>query len=184
MAPNSDAALRLFFALWPSPAQRRALVAALQPAVDAAAAEGARPTPADNWHLTLCFLGEQPSAALPRLRAAAATVRAAPVSVTLAQLEYWSDSAVLCATPGATATTDAVHALAAQLARALDAGGISHDVKPFRTHLTLARKVHAKPRVAVTPSTLEFQHFALVESRPGRDHSIYSVVDSWHLYIE
>jgi 2'-5' RNA ligase len=177
-------AQRLFFALWPTARQRAELVDAFGAAVDAAVAADARAIPVENWHVTLCFLGEQAAEVLPTVCAAAASIRAAPVVVTLAQLENWADSAVLCATPSASAPCVAVTELATQLAHALDAARISHDVNPFRAHLTLARKVRAMPRARFVPLELEFDRFALIESRPGPDGSIYSVVDSWHLYIE
>jgi 2'-5' RNA ligase len=53
---------RLFYALWPDDATRSALLA-LQSQLS-----GGRPTPAANLHLTLAFLGRQPSSALPALR--------------------------------------------------------------------------------------------------------------------
>lgn len=47
--------MRLFFALWPSPAAAERLASA---ATDAAARLGGRPTRLETLHLTLAFLGE------------------------------------------------------------------------------------------------------------------------------
>jgi RNA 2',3'-cyclic 3'-phosphodiesterase len=182
---SSEPTLRLFFALWPEPGAREILSGATHAAVTEVVASGGRPIAPENWHVTLCFLGEQPNDSMARVCAAAETARAPLLSLTLTHLEFWRDSAVLCATHAVQAEQGAgVTQLAAQLAGALDANGIPHDNKPFRAHLTLARKVQNLPRAAMVPVTLRFDRFALVASRPGHDGSIYSVVDSWHLYIE
>jgi RNA 2',3'-cyclic 3'-phosphodiesterase len=182
---SSDAPLRLFFALWPERAARESLDESTRAAVTEVVADGGRAIAPENWHVTLCFLGEQPAELLPRLSNVAATIRVRPLSLTLTHLEHWRESTVLCATHEPHGEQGvAVAELAQQLASALDAAGISHDNKAFRAHLTLARKVEMLPRARMSPVTLAFDRFVLVASRPGRNGSIYSVVDSWHLYIE
>lgn len=171
----------MFFALWPNAAQREAIARAAAAAIQAVAAKGARPVPAENFHFTLCFIGEVGDGALAAMKSVAAEVRAPPVIVTLERLEHWRSAGVLCATPA----RDGPSELAQRIAAAVAAVGIAPDGKPFRAHVTLARKVsRATGAVAIAPVPLEFDRFALIESRPGRDGSIYSVVGSWPLYIE
>ena len=74
--------------------------------------------------------------------------------------------------------------LAERLADATVAAGFAPDVKPFRAHLTLARKVQAAraaecewPRALAPPLTVHCERFALMQSRRGETGSIYSVVE-------
>jgi 2'-5' RNA ligase len=55
---------RLFFALWPSAEEQRALA---QAAHKAARYSGGRATPEEKLHLTLVFLGSVPQRRLPEL---------------------------------------------------------------------------------------------------------------------
>jgi 2'-5' RNA ligase len=78
----------------------------------------------------------------------------------------------------------------ARLKSALSGEGITPDLKPFRAHVTLARKVPAEVMVApsrrrAVPSVLwTFTHFVLVESRTGPSGALYSVLSSWPLCTE
>jgi hypothetical protein len=60
-----------------------------------------------------------------------------------------------------------------------------YEIKPFRAHVTLVRKV---PRGtydrALQPVLWSFTDFALVGSRPGPDGSSYSILNSWPLCTE
>jgi len=60
----SDATIRLFFALWPDDATRRALAACASAVV---AQTGGREVAAGNLHLTLAFIGERPTTLVPTL---------------------------------------------------------------------------------------------------------------------
>jgi 2'-5' RNA ligase len=93
---------------------------------------------------------------------------------------------VLCAT--GTRESDAAHDLARRLAEAAIAAGFAPDIKPFRAHLTLARKVNAAeaakvewPRGFSPAMTVRCDRFVLMQSRREEGGSIYSAVDSWVL---
>jgi len=87
---------------------------------------------------------------------------------------------VLCAVADEEAAFAA--ALASELKSALLYGGFTPDLKPFRAHVTLARKVRsASPDLAIDPVSWTFTGFALAESRSGPEGVLYSVVDSWLL---
>jgi 2'-5' RNA ligase len=173
--------LRLFFALLPAPAQAEALVTDVAPLVDEL---GGQPSPASNLHATLCFVGAVAEERLPALRAAASTVRARPVSLEFSALDVWEKPQILCAIA---ADEGFARDLSERLAKAVSAAGFTPDLKPFRAHLTLARKVRrevarnfAWPR-AIAPVNLHAVRFVLMESRRGAAGSTYSVVDSWPL---
>jgi 2'-5' RNA ligase len=179
--------LRLFFALQPALEQSRSLVERTMPLV---AWLRALAVPPENVHATLCFIGACPEERLDALLAVGECVRVARATLRFDTYEYWRKPRILCAT----ASNDAGYALAALARelgeRATDAG-FAPDAKPFRPHLTLARK--ADPTLVASldwPQPLEpgfvvrGERFVLMESRRGERGSIYSVVHSWPLYAD
>jgi 2'-5' RNA ligase len=173
--------LRLFFALQPTPEQNAALTAQVAPLI----VDGAQPVPARNLHATLCFIGAIEPARLDALRAAAASVRRRVVTLIFDTLEHWDGPKILCAT--ASQESHAAIALATALADASVAAGFTPDIKPFRAHLTLARKVRrelsvAMPQPLLPPMPVRCDRFVLMESRREAAGSIYSVIESWTLY--
>ncbi|HYC10458.1 MAG TPA: RNA 2',3'-cyclic phosphodiesterase, partial [Steroidobacteraceae bacterium] len=157
---------RLFFALWPDEESRRALSAATARAVRRC---GGRPVPVASLHVTLAFLGSVPHSQLPQLQRiareqAAACGQKEPLCLTFGPLAHWPRQQILClpATEGA----DGAHALAAALRDATAAAGFRPDLKPFRAHVTVARKVARFARAPVLrPVVWRFAAFALLESR-------------------
>jgi 2'-5' RNA ligase len=183
---DSPGTLRLFFALRPEAAQGAALLEHVGPSITRLAAQ---PVRAENVHATLCFLGSVGAGDLARLKSVAAAQHFAPASLRFDSLEYWQKPRVLCATLGESAVPAPMRELAASLALAARAAGFHPDEKPFRPHLTLARKVDAPhaaacewPQPLVPPVVVRCDRFVLMESRRGESGSIYSVVDSWPLY--
>jgi 2'-5' RNA ligase len=175
----------LFFALQPTLTQSGALVDA---AASLVAELAAQPVPAANLHSTLCFIGTVPEENLARLRAVGATVRGRPTTLDFNALDFWEQPKILCAIAAA---SEAARDLSVALGEAARAAGFSPDIKPFRPHLTLARKVrrvvaekHAWPRALAQPLSVRCENFALMESRRGNEGSIYSVVESWPLYAD
>jgi 2'-5' RNA ligase len=174
----SRATRRLFFALWPSAEARARLVASVAPVIEGC---GGIPVPMDNLHLTLVFLGSVPEEQLADVRAVAAGIRVPPIAVTLDQIEYWRKPQMLCATASAPAPDAA--ALATSLFRALVEQEFSPDSKPFRVHLTLVRKAgRAVAPLPMPPVRMEFEDFALIESRTESTGAAYSVLGKWPLY--
>jgi len=163
MAAVPPKALRLFTALWPPPPVRDALAALRdrwQWPAGAALVEAAR------LHVTLHFLGSVPASRLPDLVAGLA------VPCDKAQLRL--DDAQQRVWPGGIAVLElqappVLQRLHARLGNALAQLGFPADDRPWRPHVTLARKAAgARPAAA---STLPPWHvddgFALVRSAPG-----------------
>jgi 2'-5' RNA ligase len=176
--------LRLFFALQPTLAQNTVLTAYVAPLV---AQVEARAVPAQNLHATLCFVGAIEEERLDALRAAAASIRGRPSRLRFDALEYWETPKILCAT--ASRDSSEASELAIALGEAVVAAGFSPDIKPFRAHLTLARKIAAAQAATVPlplpiepPMVMRADKFLLMSSRREGDVSIYSAVDSWPLY--
>ena len=183
--PSGADTLRLFFALQPEAGPAAALVENVAPWV---ARLEAQPQPAENVHATLCFIGAVAPADLEKLQRVAAAQHAPAAVLCFDALEFWEKPRVLCATPGARAIPASLHGLAEALGRGAQAAGLRPDIKPFRPHLTLARKIPAAraeqyewPQVLASPLLMRCKRFVLMASRRGESGSIYSVVDSWPL---
>jgi RNA 2',3'-cyclic 3'-phosphodiesterase len=187
-AAAAGATRRLFFALWPDDGQRAALVQATAKAVRSC---GGRPVPPANLHMTLCFLGGVPVArvadlgGVARLLAASRAPAAAPVMLDFQRLEHWARPQLLCAlaaAPAPPAVTTLAQDLALALGQRCAAAGFSPDLKPFRAHVTLARKVvKARFDERIRAVRWEFAAFALVESRTLAGGPVYSVIESYAL---
>lgn len=174
---------RLFFALQPLPAEQAAISSALLSTVRAI---GARPVPAADLHLTLAFLGEVAAEAIPELQHAAAAQASGMLHIRLSQMDCWKGSDVLCLLPDETAPAPFLRQLARSLGDAALAAGIALDYRPFRPHVTVARKV---PPLALRverwpqplPAALPFtaNGFVLMESTRQPQGPRYTVIDSW-----
>lgn len=176
--------LRLFFALRPSPDLGAQVLATAAPVL---AALDAQPIPAGNLHATLCFIGAVASERLDALRAAARSVRGAPIELVFDTFEFWDAARVLVA--GASRESPEAAALSCALREASIAAGFAPDGKALRAHLTLARKISAAsaqkfswPQPISPGFVVHCDRFALMQSRHGEHGSIYSVVDEWPLY--
>ncbi len=175
---------RLFFALQPPAAAAGEMLERATPLITQLSS---RPVPPGNVHATLCFIGEVANDRVDALRSAAASVRSPPGEIRFDALDAWEKPRILCAI--APHGSREASRLADALRDASIAAGFTPDIKDFRPHLTLARKidlVEAKeiswPRDFSPGFVVRFERFELMESRRGEHGSIYSVVDSWPLY--
>jgi 2'-5' RNA ligase len=135
------------------------------------------PVPAQNFHLTLAFLGDVPASRARELGEIAARLAAAaacgPITIVLDGIDYWRKPEILCAT--STAAPHEAALLSATLKRALTESGFAPDLKPFRVHATLARKVRRVTRDRRMPAVeWRFKDFRLIESRTAPRGSLYS----------
>jgi 2'-5' RNA ligase len=157
------ASRRLFIALWPDAATRNALQArqggwTWTPA--------ARPTRADDLHLTLHFIGavgaDQVAALAGRLES---VLRPQRFQLCLDGFDLWPNGvAVLLPSRLPIALTE-VHA---RLGQVLLSHGLAPDPRPFRPHVTLARRATGS-LAATDPAPLDWtvQGFVLAESKGG-----------------
>lgn len=179
---------RVYFALWPDRVQQAQLAAAAKAVV---VESRGRAVPLGNLHVTLAFLGSVPEARLADVLSVGARVAAeasaSEARLSFTRLECWKGAGALCAV--AEESDPAAAALADGLKRELVAAGFAPDLKPFRPHITLARKVRivgAGQRIqdhghALHPIVWRFSTFALVDSRTEVEGAIYTVLDSFQI---
>ncbi len=179
----AEGSRRLFLALWPDSGQQNAMAYAARTTI---LASGGRRVASSSLHLTLVFLGSVPERSIPQVASVAQRIASAwpaatsPLQFTFEHLEHWRKPQVLCAVPEA--TPDAAAVLAESLRADLISAGFVPDLKRFRAHVTLARKVPRGTHVLGMPAvSWAFTEFALVESRTQADGALYSVLDSWLL---
>ncbi|QXI18739.1 RNA 2',3'-cyclic phosphodiesterase [Pseudomonas hamedanensis] len=166
---------RLFFALDCPPAQRKAIA---QWRAQLGLRSG-KPVPADNFHLTLLFLGAVPLAQIHGVCEAAGSVRTPgqALRVALDRLQVWQRAGVLSLAPEQ--APPALLRLVYALEQAMLPFGFEESTREFRPHLTLAREFRAAEPEASTPPEflLRAERFALFESHKGR----YRVLQDWSL---
>ena len=166
---------RLFFALPCADAQRRA-IAQWRSALELS---GGRPVPAENFHLTLMFLGSVAVSQIPDICAAAARIRTPgrPWTVPLDRLDVWPQSNVLLLAPAQSPRV--LRQLVYALQQALLPLGFVDAAREFRPHLTLMRDYRAPVPESNTPPDfhLSARHLILFESHKGR----YRPLAEWPL---
>jgi 2'-5' RNA ligase len=167
---------RLFFALGPTETQRRATA---RPTADVAAHAGGRKIPAENFHITLIFLGSVPQDRVDEAVRAACEVVARPFELILDRIESWRRAGVLCLTAQAPAELDV---LRSRLGARLSERQFTLEEGPFQPHVTLVRRLpRSVPGAAFDSIAWQVDEFVLVESKTNARGSQYEVVRRWLL---
>ncbi|RYE96770.1 MAG: RNA 2',3'-cyclic phosphodiesterase [Oxalobacteraceae bacterium] len=153
---------RLFLALWPDPAVRDALRAWRDAWTWPRAAS---PVHTDKLHVTLHFLGDLPTARLAAL-ADGFAVPFAPFALRFARGALWHNGiAVLEPSAEPPGLLD----LHARLSQALAGLGLQPEARPYRPHVTMARRaVGAEVPIDGPGVDWQIDRYVLVESKAGR----------------
>jgi len=160
----------LFYALWPDDATRAALEK-LQTHVHG------RLTRPQNLHLTLAFLGSQPEALLPVLRSVLTHLNAETMELEIDRLGYFDKNRIAWA--GMHAIPPALSHLQNALMQELTRKGIDCEVgKPFRPHITLARKADAPSNLPFAPFRWRAEQIVLAQSPRPADEPFYRLLAS------
>lgn len=164
---------RLFFALWPGDELRTRIVRATRAEVRGT---GGKPTPPENLHMTLHFLGHTPDDLIEPLIERVSALPLDPFDLTLNQYGYWQRARTLWL--GIKETPPELAELARDLGRISHELGLPRRRRAFIPHMTLARKVNRlTPREPPSPMHWPVSEFALVESVLGGRHSRYTLLE-------
>jgi 2'-5' RNA ligase len=153
---------RIFFALWPSDKQRQKIDAAIEPYKANLAGKW---TLRSNWHVTLVFIGGFPNKDIPALQRAAGNIRCQNITLRFERIDYWKRPKIMCL------QADFVPNPLLELVKSLESAakplGFEPEKRPFRPHMTIARKARFfEPITLAQPLELHWSGFDLVESHP------------------
>ncbi|RJG05231.1 RNA 2',3'-cyclic phosphodiesterase [Noviherbaspirillum cavernae] len=168
MPTQSQDSLRLFYALWPDAGTRTDLMQLQYPL-------HGRKSPYENLHITLAFLGPQPSALLPVLKDILTQLPAAAMTLTIDRVGYFNRNRIAWA--GMHAVPERLLGLQRDLVQTLTQHEIAFDNETrFKPHITLARDATLPPDILFTPITWRANQAALVQSVTGPDGPRYEVL--------
>jgi 2'-5' RNA ligase len=168
----SDDTARMFVALWPDQRVRDGLCAWRDGVAWPASAS---PTRTEQLHVTLHFLGNVARARIPEL-AAELAVGFDPFELAFGHPEMWPGGIAVLAPDVAPAPLLALHGA---LGEALERLGITPEARPYRPHVTLARRAGSlRTPIAGPPVRWQVDGYALMQSKVGSG-SEYGVVQAY-----
>ena len=174
---SGGAEQRLFFALWPDDEQR---VRIARCAAELTLYPPAHPVGAQNYHLTLAFVGTVPGALVDEVRRIGSELRCPACALDFDAYEYWPKPEVIVV--AARRIPAALEQAWSDLHGRLAAAQFTLRPKRLRPHVTVARKVTQAPVLpTMSPFSWRPQTFSLVRSQTGGAESVYTVVDTWPL---
>lgn len=158
--PHSKVA-RVFFALWPEPAERRSLAAWQAPLKNLC---GGRAMRGETLHNTLVFLGDVETYGLEVLQRAAQEFSGESFALCFDEARYWEHNHIVYAAPSQ--APPQLAQLVGALEARLDAHRFHFDRRDYKPHVTLLRNAHwSDARLpAMQPVCWQVGDFALVQS--------------------
>ena len=177
LKPN--AMLRVFYALWPDQPSSQALH---QLALQVARSREGRATREQSLHVTVAFVGAVDRDRLPALCVAGshAADTSCPFRLVLDRLGGAGRDGIAWLAPSTMPTEVVV--LHGTLAQALAQRGFPIERRPFRPHVTLARRC-SRSAASSDASAVSWwvDRLALVVSTPASDGSHYQTLAEWRL---
>jgi 2'-5' RNA ligase len=171
---HADDFARIFIALLPDPAMREQLRAWRD---SFAWPKPAAPVRTQQLHVTLHFLGNIPRVRLPEL-VQGLGVGFAPFELELDHAELWHGGIAVLAPDLASPPLLALHG---GLGEALQRLGLPLEARPYRPHVTLARRAGLEllPTTQCPPVRWQVDGYALMESKLGAGAE-YGIVHHYH----
>ena len=175
---NNQGSQRLFIALWPDSDLRQEIVnlKGLENITDLG-----RRIPIDNIHITLFFLGQVDRSLRACVEHAAGEVRGKSFMLQLDRLGYWSRPQILWLAP--MQIPQELISLFADMKARLIKCGMTLDKRPYKPHLTLARKMKKPPpKIKIEPLLWHVRQYSLMESLPSPEGGVnYQELACWKL---
>jgi 2'-5' RNA ligase len=158
----------------------KASLAAVQTEVKKACVSG-NFTHSENFHLTLVFLGELPTAHVPSLRRAMddAVRDQTPFTLTADKLGAFSRGGKKIVWVGLSGAVGQLHSLYSRLESNLIAQGVLSQTQSYSPHITLAREVTTGVPLSeihlgtALPITFDAQAISLMESKREQGRLVY-----------
>ena len=168
---------RLFFALWPDEDLRRHIKHQSKYLLRHG---GGRPLDPGNLHITLAFLGNVDANQRACAEQAASDIQCSSFKFTIDTAGYWPKPRILWLGPNEMPET--LVTLATELRDGALRCGVQMDMRPYRAHITLMRKVARAPaEMAVSPFVWTAKRFVLVESITYAEGVKYEAIREWPL---
>ncbi len=178
-ADATPTTVRVFFALMPDEAVRKQFVALAR---DVARRSRGRPVTGEHVHLTLAFLGDTPTSALPSLLEIGSGLPARGAALDFDVLGAWRASGVAWTAPSELPAP--LIDLHAALRQALVDAGFALDARAFRPHLTLARRcMQPQPRTRCAPIRWVVNRLCLIGSQLQPEGPTYTELAAWPLAV-
>ena len=175
--PEGPRGVRAFFALSPDDEVRETLAALGR---DVARRCRGRAVSPENAHLTLAFIGDVANDALPVLQSVGDRVPKTGFVVNFDSLGAWRASGVAWIAPAV--LPPALLTLHSTLADALARVGFELETRPFRPHVTLARRcLQPLSRARCPPILWRADKLFLIGSELRSDGPVYRNLASWDL---
>ncbi len=169
---------RLFLALWPDEEVRGRIEALAAERLKHIQGRGIK---GDNMHLTLAFLGYLDEDKARCIEEGIAGIRGEPFTLVLDQMGYWKRPRVVWV--GASRIPEPLERLVEAIKGVMKGCGLEVERRPFRAHLTLARKAQNGPLIPepIEPIPWAVKSFCLVESRLTPKGAEYTVLRTFPL---
>jgi 2'-5' RNA ligase len=170
-----DAPTRLFFAIMPDDGVRARLA---DLAASTALAAGGRASAPDTLHLTVVFVGTVRADEVAAVRDAGDAVAWEAHDLALDTVGSFARAGIAWAAP--TRAPDALVRIHRDLAGALAARGIAAETRPYRPHVTLARRCAVVVDAPIAPPIAwRVDAAVLMSSRLLSDGPRYRPIASW-----
>ena len=165
-------AKRLFLAICPPMSLTQTIAQSIRLPIDC------RPVPAENYHVTLVFLGLVEPEVQVEICRSMAQVQSTPFTVQFRQITHWEKPKVLCLTDSK--ANGALLNVVTQIKKSVEKLGVSVERRPFQAHLTVAKGV-LRPHVdAVNRISWQVDSFCLLESICVSSGVRYEVIQKWN----
>lgn len=168
---------RLFFALWPDQ-KTRSEIDRLNQTIKLDTIRHLKP---ENLHVTLLFLGNVSDEIAALVQQRAQHIKAQPFSFYFDGIDFWQRPRVLCLT--ASQQPPELYDLVTQLTDMVADLPLSLIDRPYRAHITLARKAKTSYALEYEPVKWQAEEFVLVESRSDKQGVHYDVLARWPLTV-
>jgi len=164
---------RLFFALWPSDKTRKQ-IDSFNCSISSTHLKKVK---ADNLHVTLVFLGNVDTESELMLRQSVSDIKVEPFDLHFNQLAFWSKQRILCLLTQH--YDEQLLMLVNQLKRKVEQCGLKTEERPYKPHITVARKATRLTDTKAFSIEWSAQSYCLVESCSTEDGVRYQVIQRW-----